>query len=618
MYIYDTDIYSTKSAWCFKAEGKTREFTKKMIATLVAISTIMILGCSSLVKRNPSAIIGKHYIITLHGVRGNEASFGDFHSLIKLHLEQTDSAYTVVPLNITYTTGLLNFDPHTVAQEINLKLDDKITQLNPEDKISVVAYSMGGQVGSIWYFDALKSEKYKKYALQTSKFISLGSPFWGSKEASLGVSVDNMFGQMDPERVVENAIKKLNLKDTFLDTSQNRQKALNTISNTRKYLSEFIKNYDTKVMPKSKISFAELSALALGSDITNEIRLNHIKYKNNTHWISISTLINCFETNLDANTPGCQNFQNILFKKLNFDIFGKYTFGYVRRETDNSVITPSANAHFLYFSDSDSNYADGLQTPATKFLYSGNESNHKFYLAEGLHATLVPATYYDKALKILGIGGEAWQELADDVVLVYAKTCQTPETCKHPSYKYIVKELADCQRVNSTCDKVSEENYVQTFFTDKEKYGEKDQSTLRSEIHGFTLEVNLRVPKGYDLSKINHRNVFDYLKAEFSDTREHSIKLSETKPYTILLARPAELGSLTINKVTQHTNQDQLRVVMTGLIIPKVNEKHNAQDLEKGVSFDFDIRLPGLRSRKIQALVRPYYSTYVDLLMVKK
>ncbi len=592
---------------------------RQITSTLVILSTAVILGCSALVKRHPTATLGKHYIITLHGVRGTEASFGDFHSLIKLHLEQIDSAYTVVPLNITYTTGLLNFNPHTVAQEINLKLDEKITQLNPEDKISVVAYSMGGQVGSIWYFDALKSEKYKKYALQTSKFISLGSPFWGSKEASLAINVDNIFGQIDPEILVEIAIKKFNLKDTFLDTSSNRQKALNSIANTKKYLSDFIKNYDTKVLPKSKISFAELSALALGSETTNEIRLNHIKYKNNkTQWISISTLINCFETNLDAETPGCQSFQNALFKKLNFDIFGKYTFGYVRRETDNAVITPSANAQFLYVSDSDPSYADDLQTPASKFRYSGNEANHKFYLAEGIHATLVTASNYDKALKILGLGGEAWQDLADDVVLVYAKTCQTPQTCKHPSYKYILKELADCDRKNSSCGSQSEENYVQAFFIDKEKYGEKDQSTLRSELHGFTLEVNLRVPKGYDLSVINHRNIFNYLKTDFSNIQEHSVHLSESKPYSVLLARPAELGSLTISKVTQNRDQDQLRVVMTGLIIPNANEQFNVQDLEKGISFDFDIRLPGLRNRKVQALVRPYFSTYVDLLMVKK
>ena len=591
---------------------------KNVLSFIWIVGVTLILGCSSQPKRLPSALTGKHYVVTLHGLRGDGTSFGDFHSLIKLHLEKVDPGYTVVPINLIYKTALLDFSPHTVAAQINLNLEEKITQLNPEDKISVVAYSMGGQVGSIWYFDALKSEKYKKYALQTTKFISLGSPFWGSKEASVGTSIDNLFGQLESEQLVNNTLEKMNLRDTFLDSSRNREKAMMTIVSVKKYLRDYIKNYDKNILPKSKISFAELSAVALGSEVSNEIRLNHINSKNNTKWISISTLINCLETNLDSNTAGCQNFQNNLFKKLNFDIFGKYAFGYARRETDNSVITPSANARFLFVLENDANYADGYQTLASDFRYSAEEANHQFYLAEGLHSAMLPASKYDKALKILSFGGDAWESLVDDVVVVYEKNCRDAQTCKHPSYKYILKELADCDRENSTCEKKSEENFVQAFFKDGKKYGEGDQRVLRSELHGFTLEINLRVPKGYDLSQINHRNIFSFLKTEFTDPEEHSIQLPESTPYKILLARPLELGSLAISKVTKTKDQDQLRVVMTGLIIPKEKEKYDSKSLEIGASFELNLQLPGLKSRKVQALVRPYYSTYVDLVMAKK
>ncbi len=591
-------------------------FSKIILLTCVCFNLLLTAACSGLLKRAPNAAItGKHYIMTLHGVRGTEQSFGDFHSLIKLHLEQIDPAYVVVPINMTYTTGLTDFNPHRAAVEINAKLEEKITQLNPEDKISVLAYSMGGQVGSIWFYDSLQSEKYKKYAQHTVKFISLGSPYWGSKEASLGTNVENMFGQMDADLVVENAMTKFNLKNTWLDTSVNRQRALNEIARTKNYMSDFIKNYDQKVLPRSHISFAELQALSMGSDVTSEIRLNQLKYKTNTKWISISTLINCLETSLDSAEPGCQSFQNTLFKKLNFDLFGKYTFGYQRRETDNSVITPSANARFLYAIENDLTYPDGYSTKSSQFQYSGTESDYSFYLAEGLHATLVPPKFYDRAMKVLGVAGESWESMADDVVLVYEKTCKTPDTCKHPSYKYIVKEFADCQRENSTCEARSEQNYVQAFFKDKQTYDFGDQSTLRSELHGFTVELTLRLPKSYDVSLINHKNIFDFLQADFLDKKEHLVKVSNSESYKILLARPLELGSLIINKVNNELNQNQLRVVMTGLIIPQKEGSYNFQELEKGISFDYNIKLPGLKSRKVQILVRPYFSTYVDLLM---
>ena len=69
--------------------------------------------------------------------------------------------------------------------------------------------------------------------------------------------------------------------------------------------------------------------------------------------------------------------------------------------------------------------------------------------------------------------------------------------------------------------------------------------------------------------------------------------------------------------MNHYLNQEQLRIVMTGLIIPKTGQKHNSKVLEGGASFDLDVNLPGLKTRKIQALVRPYHSTYVDLVLAK-
>ena len=156
---------------------------------------------------------------------------------------------------------------------------------------------------------------------------------------------------------------------------------------------------------------------------------------------------------------------------------------------------------------------------------------------------------------------------------------------------------------------------IDAYFKNKLTHDDTEQQTLRSELHGFTMELNLRVPKGYDLTKITHKNVFNFIKTNFEDSATHALKSASNWPYTIFLARPNELASLIIKKVTHYANQDELRIIMTGLIIPKDNAHYDYAELENGAYLNFSIALPNLKSRKIQALVRPYYSTYVDFVM---
>lgn len=69
--------------------------TKLAIAifSTAAWAVVFTTGCMSVFKRNSAQNIEKykHYIMTLHGVRGNNQSFGDFNSLIKMHLEKAGS-----------------------------------------------------------------------------------------------------------------------------------------------------------------------------------------------------------------------------------------------------------------------------------------------------------------------------------------------------------------------------------------------------------------------------------------------------------------------------------------------------------------------------------------------
>ncbi|MBC7467163.1 MAG: hypothetical protein H7256_14330 [Bdellovibrio sp.] len=592
----------------------------------VILGLVLATGCSSFFKRGPSSANGqkpKHYIMTLHGVRGTETAFGDFHGLIKQHLEKIDPSYEVVPINIVYPKGIPEFNAHSAAIAINQKLDAAIPVLNPADKISVLAYSMGGQVGMTWYYDSLKDEAHKKYPLQTKKFFSLGAAYWGSKEAALGVNVDNIIGQADAVQMASNwleanplpgyvtaVLSKEKLAQMIQAQKPNVEKFRNMI---RSQFANFGDFYNQKFLNLSKISYAELVNLAVASDESTENRLANINNKNNTRWISLSSLVKCMETDLTSDEPGCQSFQNDYFKELQLNVFGKYTFGYSRRETDNSVITPSANANFIYAVETTSDYQAGQLTPAANFRYSIPEQQQRFILAEGLHATVVPAEYYAKTEKALSKGGEAWKNLADDVALIYKADCEKPEEnkCKHPAYKFIVQEFADCE--NIACDQVQVDKIIKPLFVASDA---TSQATLKSELHGFVIEMNLRLPKGYNMNAINHQNIFNTVQVKFADRAAHLVKI-ENSNYDVILARPSELGSLIIKKMTRYSNQDQLRVAMMGLIVPEAGKPFSATELEKGVPLEFTVNLPGLKARKVQAVVRPYYTTYADLMMAK-
>ena len=57
--------------------------------------------------------------MTLHGVRGTETAFGDFHALIKMHLEKIDPSFDVVPIYVVYPKGIPGFNAHDAVKAID-------------------------------------------------------------------------------------------------------------------------------------------------------------------------------------------------------------------------------------------------------------------------------------------------------------------------------------------------------------------------------------------------------------------------------------------------------------------------------------------------------------------
>lgn len=621
---------------------------KWILMGIIGVSSTLI-GCSSFFKRNPAATNDKpkHYILTLHGVRGNEQSYGSFHKIVKEHLEKVDPTYEVVPLNFTYTVARTDYTIHSAAAEINQKLDlcfnrpSTMISLSEEaknqvkrqcnsdesfgknDKISVVAYSMGGQVGMAWYYDSLKDEHHKMYPMQTDKFISLGGAFWGAQEAALFTSdvetlkktiktviitlndkiedaaIDAVSSRLSADRLqaVRGGIQKIRtlVRENLLETTLDQLKTL-------EQLKEF---YDENIRPTiANISFAELEALSIASPAVTELRLNHIQSNSTpTKWISISTLVPCFrqenKTTDDDTDLDCKAFQKKSFSDVN-EFFTKYLFGLNRRETDNAVITPSSVSQFMYYIDGKKTFEDGHKTLAAEFKPAVSQDKQKTYFAETLHATVITEKYYANAMKVLGRFGRAWQKLADDVVIIH-DNCLNPNECDHPVYKYIVDELSSCQETQQC----NEQKYNEVIGTLK-TYGYNnpndvtiEQTNLKNQLHGFTVELNLRFPQGYDLSHFNQDNVLRDL-----------IKIK--KYSNVLVDRKEEMASVQLRKV-HYSDEEHLKINITGYI---TDEDLKAREAGKIISFD--ITHPSIKSRHIEAVVKPTLSTFIDLNMSRK
>ncbi len=634
------------------------------LAAYLIAALFFATGCSTFFKRTPAQIaaLPKHYILTLHGVRGNEASYGQFHELIKLHLEKIDPSFEVIPLNLTYKTAQTDFTPHKAAAEINAKLDKLIPVFNPQDKISVVAYSMGGQVGVAWYYDSLKDAVHSKYPKQTSNFVSLGAAFWGAEEAALFANDANTTVKL----AMKNLIKELNVRSQKLTnqylgevTASRLAKTQNDINvdlfkriDSMNNLSDIQNFYDNKMIKDyygkdrleildsidllkeirhstlkslAKISFAELQSLAIAGHSVIDLRSlmiskldeKGVPTKTATKWTNISTLVPCFESDLGSQTPGCDDFQNKLFGDVNAG-FSKVSFGLKRRETDNAVITPSSVAQFYWTYDSNPNYSVNQVTPRANFLYSLDPDNQKVIFAETLHATLVTEKMYDKLFNVLGHLGKSEQGLADDVVIVHKEKCLTPENCDHPVYKYELEALADCDQPGSKCE---HPELIKQFQhrNSSEMPIEQAQSRLKSELHGFTLELNLRVPFSYDISKINESNIFDIIKMDFDENSklDRQLRLSPSLPYAMQVGRRYEMASILVNKISYPgQKQKHLKINLTGIISPN-GANYNSEELQKGVPLNFGIVLPGLKPRQIEAVVSPYHSTFIDLMMAQ-
>ncbi len=355
----------------------------------------------------------------------------------------------------------------------------------------------------------------------------------------------------------------------------------------------------------------------------------------------------------------CKSFAGTADTTLN-NIITTTTMGGIRRESDSAVIAPSANMNFIYTSDLNDHYRPSSIISSDAFqeikdvVSQRSESRIEFQpqYSQILHATLNP-------------------KQMDDFVVVdteCANFYQPGLNCTH-YYKYLVRDLARCDRENASCisrrvgdfhDSALLKINPTPLSQETPNSAWKDDDSRAHQVRTFALEFNLRVAKDYkvpdDLTetlgatrKILKFIRFDFVDKTFADDFVGAVKrnglefssylssistgvfqfVSDGKiqmenqdlPYSVQVARSLEGFSRLVKIVDlKEGSSKHIRVLLTGRVMPKegVSSEDFWFSVKDGVKIPLSIELSGLKSRKIEAVVKPGLTTYIDLAMSPK
>jgi len=623
----------------------TKKFTSCALSLMMTGLAAPVVNAAEPVKpmielgKSSVSHYGRHIIVTLHGVRGTATAYSNFQEIVRDHLSMLDPAYQPITVNFTYEVGKEGFDPFKVANQLNAKIEQALAQsANPKlgftgqisehDKISVIAYSMGGQVGYSWLAETYKNPakpEYKKYLEHMDLFFSLGGTYWGTHIAQIGVDLSSI-----------------------LDSASNDKLGLAS---------------QLKLIHLGGTSGSEISNLSDLSDVTQKLRTFRMEQARglpgvNPRWISLMGLIPCLG-DADEKAPGCQvqpfdSFMDTVkhpLTKQELKVKKAYTLKYlgggIRFESDGPVPTTNANFDILFAQDLNPNY-------------SSTDVLSKFY---GSHTGPVQTPLLEEVLHA------ADGKFVDDMVVITDK-CRVPETCDNPVYRHMLNALANCQRERSTCG-VNAQPFINKFYAQFAPM-KTQETALKNEMRVFSLDLNIRLPDDYqvpaDLKKTyknqnlaqaiakiknagwsdksdeaeavfdnvmansDNRKLLNYVKFAFDKTanrngifKDDTIKTDPSLPYVVQIARSNEALSVSFRYTEKDsTGHPALIASIKGVISPKdvkdvleLGSPAYLQAKNLVTTVPFVIALPGLKPRTVKALVQPAYSTYVDVQMAK-
>ncbi len=270
-----------------------------------------------------------------------------------------------------------------------------------------------------------------------------------------------------------------------------------------------------------------------------------------------------------------------------------------RAESDLAVTIPSARFDFIYLKAGTNGKSELTANDFTNFNFkdAGN-----FKVVEAPH---------------FGWNMEKFFDMAE--VPFACTDLATP--CTHPTFPLILKFTMACTPLVHDCNQALYQQYL-------DKYMKTDNWTKRvsppdlelKEMKSFMLDIVMNMPEDYELP--GKRSLRQFI--EFPHMKDDRIYHATDRSYFFRLDRTFEFESSTA-RVSEYAvtpmdmEQKQMRLTLNGHVYKaKVefggNEKLYYETLAKsGFKLPLTITVPGFKPRKVEVMVKPTYSTFIDL-----
>lgn len=513
------------------------------------------LSCQSLSKlftREPASQTNrtaKHYIFTVHGLAGNETTFGSLLPNLKNHLEYVDPKYEVVTHTFLYATGNMNADVPQFIESFEKFVNQYFTDnpLKKDDKISIVAHSQGGLVTTLWYAKSISGTDLRQIEIanKVKAIVTQGTPFWGSNMAHI-VNDKLPFTWMQDLFYKMMAVGKLEVRD--MSTASNR-------------IFEF---------------FREKAAA-------------NIEYLQSPHMLNI------------AGVNPTDSLQS-----------SKFNMGF-RLESDQVVNVPSARLGFYYYSDSIVKHIHGSvpeTVTLNDFNYSQYFSHDpKLKLIETIHTQVGKKSYGMALVPDKCIDTTKCDQPTYAPVLTHLSRCEDNEnSCDQKNYEILRNNLYQNDKSLGEESQKNLMDQMRTFQLSVNIQLPKDFAPPADLLKGEGISKYLKVDYQYGHTKSKNKDVDkseDALVSRAFPFQDYRIQIGRYREWGSRVAKHF--------KETNQLNVQFTGNVRPTDAYWKPSHINPPGWTEKSFPLEVEIEIPGLKKRKVTIPLRPTFTTFVEL-----
>ena len=527
---------------------------------LILLLLFTSLSCQSLTKwfgREPAQVqqkSAKHYVFTVHGLAGNETTFGSLLPTLKNHLEFVDPKYEVVTQTFRYATGSMDADVPQFIESFEKFVDEffKYNSLAKDDKISIVCHSQGGLVTTLWYAKAISGTDLRQIEIanKVKTIVTEGTPFWGSGMAHI-----------------------INDKLPF----------------------EWMQNLVYKFMAIGKLEVRDMSTASNRIfDFFREKATANVEYLQSPEMLNIA---------------GVHPRDSMQSKRFNMGL---------RLESDQVVNVPSARLGFYYYSDSIVKYVHesvSQNITLNDFNYSQYFSHDpKLKLIETTHTTVgksngmavVPGKCIDSS---------SCDQPSYALVLTHLSRCEQKEnSCNQSNYEFLRGNLYKDDPSFGETSHLALMNQMRTFQLSVNIQLPKDfvppKDFLKSE--GISKYIKVNYKYGYKKSankRVEDQMNDDALVNRESDLQDYRIQLGRYREWGSRVSKHfAETNQVNV----QFTgNVKPTDAYWNASSVNPLGWR------DRTFPLTVEIDVPGLKKRKVTMPLRPTYTTFVELTLEK-